>query len=311
MYLQIKDKITQLTLHEIDATKMTIGLIPAEELEQACKFFGFSDATVKECRNEIKRIHGTIDVYDDYHFGIINGIDSENILKMQDRIAIFIRRNLFLIVVIEDEDNSISTKLSQVLERLNLSKVTLEKLICAFLERLISEDYNSLEEMEEKIASLEESISSRQLSDDFPSEITDIRKRLLILHNFYDQLIVMGETLQENENDLFLEEKLRYFTIFTNRVARLNGNTQMLQDYCAHVKEAYHAQLDNNLNSVMETFTVVAAIFLPLTLIAGWYGMNFKHMPELGWRFGYPLVMAVSLAVVIFTLHYFRKKKFF
>ena len=59
----------------------------------------------------------------------------------------------------------------------------------------------------------------------------------------------------------------------------------------------------------MKVFTVVTSIFLPLSLIAGWYGMNFRFMPELSWRFGYPLVFILSAAVVIICLCYFKKKK--
>lgn len=311
MYYQISTEIKQIGFSEIDPDKITVGLISLEELERNYKYFGFANSTVLECKSDRIHLHGNIDVYDDYHFGIINGIDSEHILKLQDRIAIYIKRNLFIIVIIEDADDSVAEKLSKAMERLNPKKLTLERVIYGFLERLIADDYDAIEVLEETISGLEEEISKKQLNDDFPAKITSIRKRLLVTHNFYEQLTLLGMALQENENDLFLEDKLRYFTIFTNRVSSLNSNIQMLQDYCAHVKEAYHAQLDNNLNAVMEVFTVVAAVFLPLTLIVGWYGMNFKYMPELSWKFGYLFVIILAIVVVTIALRYFKKKKFF
>jgi magnesium transporter len=83
-----------------------------------------------------------------------------------------------------------------------------------------------------------------------------------------------------------------------------------LRDYVTQVREAYQAQVDISLNHIMKLFTVITAVFLPLTLIAGWYGMNFKHMPELNWVYGYPFAFALSAAVVAVSLIYFRKHRY-
>jgi magnesium transporter len=75
------------------------------------------------------------------------------------------------------------------------------------------------------------------------------------------------------------------------------------------VRDLYHAQLEVRQNRIMTLLTVVTTIFMPLTLIAGWYGMNFRYMPELEWRLGYPVVIAVSVLIVVFCLIFFKKKK--
>jgi magnesium transporter len=84
----------------------------------------------------------------------------------------------------------------------------------------------------------------------------------------------------------------------------------MLQEYSVQVREAYHAQLEYDLNKIMKMFTVVTTVFLPLTLIVGWYGMNFTTMPELTWKYGYLAVIIMSLAVIVFCMIIFKKKKF-
>ena len=75
--------------------------------------------------------------------------------------------------------------------------------------------------------------------------------------------------------------------------------------------EALTATLDYNTNVVMKIFTMVSVVFLPLTLIVGWYGMNFTNMPELTWKYGYIGVILLSVAVVIACIIYFRRKKYF
>ena len=94
-----------------------------------------------------------------------------------------------------------------------------------------------------------------------------------------------------------------------NLLARRRDFAVSLRDYTMQVRDLHDAQLEVSQNRIMTLLTVVTTIFMPLTLIAGWYGMNFRYMPELEWRMGYPLVILVSAAVAVFCLILFKKKK--
>ena len=94
-----------------------------------------------------------------------------------------------------------------------------------------------------------------------------------------------------------------------NLMTRRHESAVSLREHTMQVRDLYNAQLDEKRNRTMTLLTVVTTIFMPLTLIAGWYGMNFVYMPELKWRFGYPVVIAVSAAIIVFCLILFRKKK--
>ena len=74
-------------------------------------------------------------------------------------------------------------------------------------------------------------------------------------------------------------------------------------------RDLYNAQLEVRQNRTMTLLTVITTIFMPLTLIAGWYGMNFRYMPEQEWHYGYLIVFVVSILIVVFCLICFRKKK--
>ena len=93
------------------------------------------------------------------------------------------------------------------------------------------------------------------------------------------------------------------------RTERRFQNVLNLREYVTQVRESYEAEVDISLNTTMKIFTVVTTIFLPLTLIAGWYGMNFPNMPEFGWKYAYPAVIIVSILVIILEIIYFKKKK--
>lgn len=119
----------------------------------------------------------------------------------------------------------------------------------------------------------------------------------------------MAQEFEENENSFFNPDNLRYFRLFSNRVSRLFDTVNSLLDYSLQIRDTYSSKLDVKQNRIMTVLTVVTTIFMPLTLIVGWYGMNFKYMPELNSVFGYPAVIIVSIVIVIVSLLFFKFKK--
>lgn len=310
MYYQIQDEIKEINLKDINPDILTLGIITLEELEQSYSQFGFSYLTVSECKNDSQHLHGTLNSYFDYLFGIIIAVNPGQLIRIQDRLGIYIKKNFLLIVIIEDRDSSTMVKMYDLIDHLNLTRINQERLIFGFLDRFISEDNTILEKIESEISAYEDKINELQMDNDFTYKITGIRKKLLLLDNYYQQFVSIGEELEENTTDIFDEENLHYFRVFSGRAERLSNNTRMLQEYCVQVREAYHAQLEYDLNRIMKIFTVVTTVFLPLTLIVGWYGMNFTSMPELTWRFGYLYVIILSIIVGIVCFIFFKKKRF-
>ena len=96
-----------------------------------------------------------------------------------------------------------------------------------------------------------------------------------------------------------------------HRVERLQNHVHLLRENVLQIRELYQSMQDARQNKIMAVITIVTTIFLPLTLITGWYGMNFVYMPELQWRYGYFAVIMISLVIVIAEIIYFKKKKFF
>jgi magnesium transporter len=89
---------------------------------------------------------------------------------------------------------------------------------------------------------------------------------------------------------------------------RLQDIVTYLRDYSVQVRDLYANQIAVQQNNTMTILTVVTTIFMPLTLIVGWYGMNFRYMPELDSPLGYPIVIIVCLAIVIVSIVFFRRK---
>lgn len=212
-------------------------------------------------------------------------------------------------LIFVDDTGTVRPMLEKIASSRTWKDPSLERIIYDFLEELIQEDINRLEELEERIYRLENAVLSGTL-DNFTHKMMALRKELLRLGGYYRQLVDIGQELQENENGFFQGENLYYFRLFTDRATRLQSSVQAMRDYSMQVWEVYQSQVDIRQNKIMKVLTVVTTLFLPLSLIAGWYGMNFAGMPELHWKYGYPLVILVSLGVVALCIWYFKKKRF-
>ena len=164
-----------------------------------------------------------------------------------------------------------------------------------------------LESYERELDKIDKDIDDEKDAD--LERLNDIRGDLRDIRTHYSQLIDLAQELEENENNFFKLDNIRFFKLFSNRVSRLYDIVNSLLDYTIQIRDTYDSRIEVKQNRIMTLLTVVTTIFMPLTLIAGWYGMNFKYMPELDWKIGYPLVFAVSVLIVILSLLFFKKKK--
>lgn len=211
-------------------------------------------------------------------------------------------------LVFIDESGIVGKILHEIEKVQILEKTYVVHLFFEFLEYLVHDEVQYLQAFEEKLTDIEDRIMEREMEkENVPAVILKCRKELLKLNSYYNQLLDMSETLDENYNGLLNEEDCRLFRMFGDRISRLVGNTQNLREYSLQIREMYQTQVDIKQNRVMQFLTVVTTIFMPLTLIAGWYGMNFKNMPELDWDFGYLLIAGISLLIIVIEIWYFKK----
>ena len=310
MLFEFSETLAQIKPEQLDDTRLTTGVVTLAHLKG--KFgqrVGFGAALLEECDKTEGRFRSAVHIADGALFAVVSVREISEDNDARDRVGLFVKKNLMLIVSLRDDDESIPTSLEETVRRLNLKTVSLERLICAFFERLLSRDGSDLEQFDHRIAEMEEQIENNTTGKKFNSEILSLRRKVLVIRNYYEQLLDLFDAMLENEADLFSPKQMYHFRTARDKIARLSANAQLLRDSLVQVREAYMAALDYNANLIMKVFTVVTTVFLPLTLIVGWYGMNFKYMPELSSRFGYPGVIILSVLVVVVCLLLFKKKR--
>lgn len=212
-------------------------------------------------------------------------------------------------VVFIDDEGFASRIIEKIAKTKKYINPCLEKFLYDFLESIIHRDYKILEQYELKLDAMEADILNGGADDDSLKELSDIRSAIRDLRIHYAQLLDLSQELEENENEFFRENNERYFHLVCQRVRTLYDMTSSLSDYTAQIRDLNQAQTDVKQNRTMTILTVITSIFMPLTLITGWYGMNFVYMPELKSPIAYPIVFAVCVAIVIACLLFFRHKK--
>ena len=226
-----------------------------------------------------------------------------DVMGSRYRILFFINREY--IIIVDDYEFS-----QRVIGRIRSRRIhqadSRVKFLCNFLTEIINRDQITLANYEKKLMDMEERVVENRIRN-FQSAIVPIRSELLILQEYYDELRDLGKELEEDENSFFDKSQLKYFGTFSDRADRLMNKSRQLLEYAKQIKEDYQTAITAKQNSTMQFLTIISTIFMPLTLITSWYGMNFQNMPEL--EKGYPFVILLAVSVVVVTLIFFKRKK--
>lgn len=307
MIYQVDHQKEIVNIHDIQEEHRYIAMMDLEELKSCYQEFGIDEAAIQRLEDPSLFHQNMIIPAYHYYFGLVHLINARDIFVKKDSLALFIFKNIFLVVVIDDEDHHINQVFQSSSDYVLQKEASITRLVYYFLSDLLAADYQYLEELQNEIEELE---TQEEDSMHFTNQLRQLNKELLLLQNYYENFMTIGEDLEMNHHHIFEDDDSRYFEIFTRRIERLSKNVEMLREILNQAHSAHQSREDYKLNKTMQFFTVVTTIFTPLTLIAGWYGMNFENMPELKSIYGYPAVIVLSCIVVIGLIVLFKKKKF-
>ena len=303
-YYLIEDTVVPCAPEELvnRGDKKVVAVMTSEEWKAEREHFRMGiefDPTMKDIRStKAEANYGSLT-------GTFKILNRDNLLGRELKFAFALDERGMVFI---DEHGTARKIIETIRETKRWREPSLEHFIYDFLEQIINRDFPIIESFETELDKIEDKILSGDTDDTLPrvNQIRSIVRRLLI---HYEQMTDMVQELEENENGFFTEENLRYIHLFMNRMDRYHDTAATLRDHAMQVRDLYREQLEVRQNRTVTLLTVVTTIFMPLTLIVGWYGMNFTNMPELDSPLGYPLVIVASVAVIVGMLVFFKKKK--
>jgi magnesium transporter len=203
----------------------------------------------------------------------------------------------------------------QVRERLRNGRGRIRKkgsdyLAYSLIDAIVDSYYNILERLGESIETLQEQLVAEPKRKDLQIIQALKRDMLFFRKSVYPLREVVGG-LAKSESTLVKEDVLVYVRDVYDHVIQAIDTIETFRDMLSAMMDIYLSSLSNRMNEVMKVLTIIATIFIPMTFLAGVYGMNFKFMPELEWRYAYLFFWIVVLVVLTGMVAWFKKKKWF
>ncbi|MER2512981.1 MAG: magnesium/cobalt transporter CorA [Nitrosomonas ureae] len=252
-----------------------------------------------------------LEEYENFLYLVIKGIslDQNKIFSLQyEQISILLLAN-YVITFKEKSDTTFDPVyhyLKNQSGRLRLKGS--DYLAYVILDTIVDEYFVVEDSLDDVIDSLEDNILLNS-NKEILQTIQQIRRSLISMKRNISPLRELLATIQRIDTPLLQEKTLRYFGDVYDHVLRVNDSLESYRERISAMHDIYLSSISNKMNETMKILTIFATIFIPLTFIAGIYGMNFEYMPELKWRWAYPAVWIIFILVSVGLLIYFRKKK--
>ncbi len=181
-------------------------------------------------------------------------------------------------------------------------------LVYALIDAVVDSYFSFLESFDTYIDKLENNIQFNSTQDDV-ALILRLKKQLLFLRRTIDPLREAISFMQNTDSKLLDPGTHKYFNDVHDHLLHVIDSIESNRSLLDGLMESFMSNMSNRMNQVMKVLTIIATIFIPLTFIAGIYGMNFTYMPELGWKYAYPSLLGAMGVIFIGMLIFFKRSK--
>jgi magnesium transporter len=177
------------------------------------------------------------------------------------------------------------------------------------LDTVIDQNFIVLDALDLTVTELEDSLLSLEPSPDALYRIQRLKKQIIGMRRHVSPVRELMAAMTRSESELIEQKTHIYLRDVSDHVIRVIESIELYRDTLTGLLDIYLSSVNNKMNQIMKVLTVFASIFIPLTFITGIYGMNFEDMPELHWKWAYPVLWGVFFTVTVGLLIYFKKKK--
>ena len=283
------------------------GLQDIKLFEDIGELFGLHPLVLEDILNTDQR--PKMEDYGDYIYLVLKNFHGqENGNLLSDQVSIILGKG-FILSFQERESglfDSIKDKISKNKGRIR--KEGADYLAHAIIDNIVDNYFIVLESLEEKIEYLEDDLVKKTIPSTLEA-IHILKRELILLRKSLWPLREAISSLERSDSPLINKSTVVYFKDIYDHTIAIIDTVETFRDMLSGMLDIYLSTISNRLNEVMKVLTIIATIFMPLTFLAGVYGMNFKYMPELEYRWGYFCVLGIMLVIALLMLRYFKKKK--
>lgn len=285
------------------------GLSNVDIVEKIGTIFDIHQLVLEDILNTHQR--PKFEEYDDYLYIVLKCLlsEDEQFTVTYEQISLLVLKN-FVFMFKEKTDDIFQP----VIQRIKSSKsrfrsVGSDYLAYTILDTIVDQNFILIDDLDDAITEIEDDLLASKSTKNTLNTIQNLKKEMIsIRRNISPLRELMGEMLR-SETDLIHEKTHIYLRDVSDHAIRVTESIESYRDILSGLLEIYISSISNKMNETMKVLTVFASIFIPLTFLAGVYGMNFEYMPELKWKWAYPALWVAFITITIVSLTYFKKKK--
>ena len=284
------------------------GIHKAETIKKLGKDFDLHPLTLEDIMNPKQR--PKVEKFDHYIFIVLKMLsyDEKEEKVLEEQVCLILGENYVLSFQEKEGDifNPVRDRISSGLGRIR--KKRSDYLAYSIVDVVVDHYFLILENLGDKLEQLEDSLTGEP-DETILQKIHGLKREMILLRKSVWPLREMINGLERTESTLIHKETLRFFRDVYDHTIQVIDTIETYRDMIFSMHDTYLSAISNRMNEVMKVLTIIATIFIPLTFIAGVYGMNFEFMPELKWPFGYFAALGVMVLVALIMVIYFKKKK--
>ncbi|WP_457624498.1 magnesium/cobalt transporter CorA [Persephonella sp.] len=287
-----------------------IGLEDVGKIQEIGNILGLHSLTVEDIVNIHER--PKIEEFDDYLFIVIKELifDRENLQIELNHVSIVLKDNI--LVTFKEKDTGTDRFLLDRLEKAKgkIRKKKSDYLCFAVIDLIIDHYFTVFEDIGETVEEMEDKVLEEP-DEELMEQIHHLKRELILVRKNIWPLREIINNLIKAEYEFIEEGTKVYFRDAYDHTIQIIDTAESYRDILSGLLDVYLSSLSNKMNEIMKTLSIIGTIFIPLTFIAGNYGMNFKYMPELYWHYGYFAVLVSYVLIVTGLVIFFKKRKWF
>jgi magnesium transporter len=248
--------------------------------------------------------------YDDYLFVILKMLysEGENHVIQHEQISLIVTPSVVL--SLQEKEGDV---FDPVRQRIRKGKGRIRKsgtdyLAYVLIDTVVDHYFKVFEEIGIKIEELQEKVLANP-STEILQSIQNLKREMIFIRKSIWPLREIISGLLRSESVLIKEDILPYLRDVYDHTIQVIDTAETFRDMLSGMLDIYLSSLSNKMNEVMKVLTIMATIFIPLTFIAGIYGMNFEFMPELKWHWSYPALWVILITIFVVMVFWFKRKK--
>lgn len=246
--------------------------------------------------------------YEDCIFTVLKSFRNGDDGIWCEQISIVMAAN-FVISFQESDEDIFAPVIKRIQNKVGrIRKAGSDYLAYALIDTIIDHYFAVTEAIEDEIELIEETLMT-DLSMKIPESIQELKRKIIFIRKAVLPIRELTYRLERSESEFINDSTRLYLRDLYDHVIRITEHIDGFQEMAKSLMDLYHSSVSSRMNEIMKVLTIISTVFIPLSFIAGVYGMNFKYMPELEFKWGYPVIWILIISVVTVMLVFFRKKK--